>query len=104
MTQTKNTDPEAVLERALAAEAQRAEQRKALWRMTPDGRVGAMWRRELSYFQLCEWSARAPHEVPRIATDPTSAGEPGEFAWIVRSTPEWAAAAALAEVEPGGAR
>src|SRR5437763_14940781 len=79
----------AVFERALAAKQRRDEQSEALWRMTRAGRVQAMWRGELSYFQLCEWSARAPGEVPRIATDLTPSGDPGEFAWIVMQTPEW---------------
>ena len=78
-----------VLARSAATKQRRDEQSEALWSMTPERRVQAMWRGELSYFQLCEWSARAPHEVPRIATDLTPSGEPGEFAWIVMQTPEW---------------
>src|SRR5436853_7423435 len=79
----------AALERALAARAHRDEQSEALWSMTREERVQAMWRGELSHFQLCEWSARAPHEVPRLATDLTPAGEAGEVAWIVVGTPGW---------------
>lgn len=44
-----------------------------LWAMTREQRVAAMWRGELTYRQCCAWSARAPHEVPRVN---------GEFAWI----------------------
>ena len=92
MTQRTDIDPQVALERALAVERLRQEQRDALWAMKPEERVAAMWRGALSYFQLCEWSARRPHEVPRIATDLTASGEPGEFAWIVINTPEWAEA------------
>jgi hypothetical protein len=52
----------------------------ALWALTPEQRVAAMWRRELSLLQLTEWSRRAPREVPTIN---------GEFAYIVIRTPEW---------------
>ncbi len=51
--------------------------------MTTDERVSAMWRGELAWSQLQEWTARAPHEVPRI-------GE--EWAWIAMLEPEWAEA------------
>jgi hypothetical protein len=53
----------------------------ALWAMTRDERIAAMWRGELSLHQLCQWSSRAQHEVPLLG---------GEFAWIVMRTPEWA--------------
>lgn len=70
--------------RALAAarEPKLAERQssEALWNMTPEQRVAAMWRGELSIRQLCEWSRRAPAEVPLIN---------GEFAYIVMRTPEW---------------
>ncbi len=49
--------------------------------MTPADRVAAMWRGELTLFQLTRWSSRAPHEVPLIGD---------EFAYIVMRTPEWA--------------
>jgi hypothetical protein len=52
----------------------------ALWRLTPEQRVAAMWRGELSLTQLAEWSRRAPREVPHINS---------EFAWIVISTADW---------------
>jgi len=74
---------------------------RALWAMTRDERIAAMWRGELSLRQLCRWSSRAQHEVPLLG---------GEFAWIVMLTPDWAEAsdklganqvpAALREVEP----
>jgi hypothetical protein len=56
---------------------------RALWAMTRDERIAAMWRGELSLRQLCQWSSRAQHEVPLLG---------GEFAWIVMRTPEWAEA------------
>lgn len=75
-------------------ELRRAIQCDALWNMTADERVAAMWRGDLSHFQLRVWSAEAPQEVPRITTDLTPSGELGEFAWIVMGTPEWAEAVA----------
>jgi hypothetical protein len=54
---------------------------RALWAMTRDERIAAMWRGELSLRQLCQWSSRAQHEVPLLG---------GEFAWIVMRTPDWA--------------
>jgi hypothetical protein len=95
MTNEKRQTADAArLERVLDARRHRDEQLEALWGMTTEDRVEAMWRGELSYFQLCEWSTRAPQEVPRLATDLTPAGERGEFAWIVMQTPEWAERAA----------
>jgi hypothetical protein len=54
---------------------------RALWAMTRDERIAAMWRGELNLRQLCQWSSRAQHEVPLLG---------GEFAWIVMRTPDWA--------------
>ena len=53
----------------------------ALWAMSPAQRVAAMWRGDLTLFQLTRWSSRASHEVPLLG---------GEFAYIVMRTPEWA--------------
>ena len=39
-----------------------------------------MWDGTLSLFQLREWTARRPSEVPLLGR---------EFAWIVMRTPEW---------------
>ena len=89
---TDNKNRSADADAALGAARRRAEQRDALWALTREERVAAMWRRELTLYQLLEWSARRPGEVPRIATDLTPSGEPGEFAWIVMATPEWAEA------------
>jgi hypothetical protein len=64
---------------------------RALWAMTRDERIAAMWRGELSLRQLCKWSSRAQHEVPLLG---------GEFAWIAMRTPEWAEITNEAGVDP----
>ena len=61
----------------------RQNQIDALWAMSPTDRITAMWRGDLTLFQLTSWSSRAPNEVPLIG---------GEFAYIVMRTPEWAEA------------
>ena len=61
----------------------RARGSRQLWAMTPAQRQAAMWRCELCFAQLQEWTARAPHEVPLLG---------GELAWIAMHTPEWAEA------------
>lgn len=48
--------------------------------MTPAQREAAMWRGELTYGQLREWTSHATAEVPLLG---------GELAWIVMRTPEW---------------
>ena len=60
----------------------RQHQLDTLWAMSPADRVAAMWRGDLTLFQLTRWSSRAPHEVPLLG---------GEFAYIVMRTPEWLA-------------
>lgn len=62
----------------------RQQQLDALWAMSPPERIEAMWRGDLTLFQLTRWSSRAQHEVPLLG---------GELAWIVLRTPEWAEAA-----------
>ena len=42
---------------------------RALWAMTRDERIAAMWRGELSLRQLCQWSSRAQHEVPLLGAE-----------------------------------
>ena len=64
---------------------------RALWAMTRDERIAAMWRGELTTRQLCQWSSRAQHEVPLLG---------GEFAWIAMRTPEWAEITNEAGVDP----
>lgn len=61
-------------------------ERSALWAMTTQERVDAMWAGALTLSQLCQWSSRRPQEVPRLGD---------EFAWIVMQTPEWAEPAPL---------
>jgi hypothetical protein len=60
-----------------------------LWAMTPSERIAAMRAGELSYAQLCEWSARRPDEVPRLQTGSSFAGE---FEWLAAFIPELAEA------------
>jgi hypothetical protein len=68
--------------RGLAAyQASRHERMQALWRMKPKQRQTAMWAGELTWDQLYEWAARAPHEVPLVN---------GEFAFIALLMPEGA--------------
>lgn len=70
------------LMRGLAAyHASRRERMEALWRMRPEQRQAEMWAGKLTWDQLYEWAARAPHEVPLVD---------GEFAFIALLTPEGA--------------
>jgi hypothetical protein len=39
---------------------------EALWRMTPNERIAAMRRGDLSMEQCCAWAARHPGQVPLI--------------------------------------
>ena len=52
---------------------------RSLWQMTPEQRVAAMRRGDLTYEQLAAWSARHPDEVPTVH---------GEFEWIVAKLAE----------------
>lgn len=60
--------------------AKHAEESRVLWEMTPAQRQAAMWRGELSGYQLFEWAGRKPSEVPLID---------GEFAFITWNTVEF---------------
>lgn len=52
----------------------------AFWHeLSPEERIAAMRRGELTLKALAEWSRQAPHEVPRVN---------GEWEWIAASTPE----------------
>jgi hypothetical protein len=53
----------------------------ALWAMTAQQRIDAMWAGQMSLSQLTEWTARRPREVPLLGR---------EWAWIEMRTPEWA--------------
>ena len=68
-----------MIEQLLAHKASRAEQRRALWAVSPAEREAAMWRGELTNAQLWEWARRRPEEIPQIN---------GEWAFIALQTPE----------------
>lgn len=70
---------EEVIHELAKQRANRAESSKALWRMTPQQRVSAMRRGELTAAQLWEWAKRRPSEVPLLN---------GEFEFIALLTPE----------------
>jgi hypothetical protein len=53
----------------------------ALWAMTRQERITAMWASQLTMSQLTEWTARRPREVPLLGN---------EWAWLEMHTPEWA--------------
>jgi hypothetical protein len=52
---------------------------RALWEMTPNERVVAMRRGELTLEQCAAWAARHPEQVPLLN---------GEFEYLARHTPE----------------
>jgi hypothetical protein len=62
-----------------AAERARRARLRRVWQMSPDQRVAAMRRGELTVEQLAAWSARHPEQVPMLN---------GEFEWIAIRTPE----------------
>lgn len=72
-------------------QANEEAQRRALWRMSLEERESAMWSGRLSHVQLLEWSRKRPHEVPKLGR---------EFAWILKTTPEWADAPEREPAEP----
>jgi hypothetical protein len=51
----------------------------AVWEMTPNERVVAMRRGELTLEQCAAWAARYPEQVPLLN---------GEFEYLARYTPE----------------
>lgn len=55
-----------------------------LMALTADERVAAMRAGELTYRELCHWSAARPHEVPVVCT---GQGGPGEFEWLAMLEP-----------------
>jgi hypothetical protein len=57
-----------------------AQELHELWSMSRAERVAAMWRGQLSLYQLSKWSSHRPQEVPLLG---------GELAWIAMRTPEW---------------
>jgi hypothetical protein len=60
------------------------EDKAALWAMSLDQRITAMWAGELSHGQLLEWTHVRPDQVPSLG---------GEIAWLMMFTPEFADAA-----------
>ena len=66
--------------RALSPDPLGENESEDLWALTRAQRQQAMWNGALTLFQLREWTARAPHQVPTLGR---------EFAWIVMRTPEW---------------
>ena len=65
------------------------ERKQRLMALSAEERVVAMRAGELSYRELCHWSAVRPDEVPRLTTG-DSAG--GEFEWLAAFIPEIAEA------------
>jgi hypothetical protein len=74
------TTPESCWESTQRAERARAGRLRSLWQMTPEQRVAAMRRGDLTYEQLAAWSARHPEQVPTVH---------GEFEWLVAKLPEF---------------
>jgi hypothetical protein len=71
--------PTTFTEQLVAAERARHARLRRVWQMSPDQRVAAMRRGELTVEQLAAWSARHPEQVPMLN---------GEFEWIAIRTPE----------------
>jgi hypothetical protein len=63
----------------LVAERSRKARLRRLWQMSPQQRIAAMRRGELTREQLAAWSARHPEQVPLLN---------GEWEWIAAKTPE----------------
>jgi hypothetical protein len=59
--------------------AERRERLRTLWEMTPNERVVAMRRGELTLEQCSAWAARYPEQVPLLN---------GEFEFLAVHTPE----------------
>ena len=75
----RQTAPETWWESVQRAERARVGRLRSLWQMTPEERVAAMRRGDLTYEMLAAWSARYRDEVPMAH---------GEFEWIVAKLPE----------------
>jgi hypothetical protein len=58
---------------------ERAARLREVWLMTPDQRVTAMRRGELSLEQCAAWAARHPAQIPLVN---------GEFEFLAACTPE----------------
>jgi hypothetical protein len=51
---------------ALTYVEDRRERLRALWEMTPEARIAAMYRGELTTEQCLAWAARYPQQVPSV--------------------------------------
>lgn len=67
------------IEQALQGLRERDARLRALWEMTPQQRVAAMRRGELTLEQCAAWAARHPDQVPILN---------GEFEFLAAHTPE----------------
>ena len=74
------TTPDTCWESLQRAERARAGRLRSLWQMTPEQRVAAMRRGDLTYEQLAAWSARHPEQIPTVH---------GEFEWLAAKLPEF---------------
>jgi hypothetical protein len=57
---------EMLSDRLVRLRVEREARLEALWRMTPNERIAAMRRGDLSMEQCCAWAARYPRQVPLI--------------------------------------
>lgn len=57
---------EMLTDRLVRLRVEREARLEALWRMTPNERIAAMRRGDLSMEQCCAWAARYPRQVPLI--------------------------------------
>jgi hypothetical protein len=57
---------EMFMQRVLSLSTEREARLEAIWRMTPNERIAAMRRGDLSMEQCCAWAARHPDQVPLI--------------------------------------
>jgi len=60
------------------------QDKAALWAMSLDERVTAMWAGALTHGQLLEWTHARPDQIPSLG---------GELAWLMMFTPEFTEAA-----------
>jgi hypothetical protein len=51
------------------ATVEREARLEALWRMTPNERIAAMRRGDLTMEQCCAWAARYPRQIPLINSE-----------------------------------
>lgn len=72
-------DPDWMVKRFVEYQREHEQESRALWEMTPAQRQAAMWRGQLTSYQLFEWAKSAPQEVPLIND---------ELAFLAWSTPE----------------